>query len=103
MNKNETELDELATWIAAYREATSNAKQWQETADRAKEHITAALTEANAEVGTVDGRPAVRWTIVESARVDTKKLRSEHPEIVAQFTVPSQSRRFTVVDPQEKA
>lgn len=96
--RNEVAVDQLAVWIAAYREATSNAKQWQDTAERAKEHITATLAAADAEVGTVDGKPAVRYTIVESTRLDTKKLRAEHPELVDQFSVPSSSRRFTIVD-----
>lgn len=90
-------LDDLATWVQAYREATANAKTWAEIADRAKEQITAALDQHGAQVGTIGGRPAVRWTVVESSRLDTRKLRSEHPELVEAFTVPTVTRRFTVV------
>lgn len=97
--KRAAALDDLAPWIAAYRAAVGNAKQWQEVADRAKQHITTAL--GDAECGTVNGEPAVRWTVVQSARLDTKKLRAEHPELVDQFTVPSTTRRFTLVDPKD--
>lgn len=97
MSSNETGIDELATWVTAYREASVNAKRWSETAEKAKEHITAALSDADAEIGTVDGEPAVRWTRVESSRFDTKKFRAEYPDLAEAFTVPSTTRRFTVV------
>lgn len=96
--KRTAALDDLAPWIAAHRAATSHAKSWQEVADRAKQHITTALDEADAEIGTIAGEPAVRWTVVESSRLNTKKLRAEHPELVDRFTAPTSSRRFTLVD-----
>lgn len=93
---NGTPIDELATWVAAYKEATSNVKDWQDTADRAKQHITDALTQAGADVGTIAGRPVVTWTPVASTRFDAKKFREQYPELAEQFTVPSESRRFTL-------
>lgn len=92
-------VDELAAWIDAYKAAVANAKGWQDVADRAKHNITDAL--GDAEVGLVDGAPAVRWTYVESSRLDTKKLRAEHPELVNQFTSPNTTRRFTIVEPKD--
>ncbi|GAA0638051.1 hypothetical protein GCM10010174_69860 [Kutzneria viridogrisea] len=82
--------------MAAYREATANAKRWTEIADRARKHITDAL--GDNEVGTVDGEPVARYTVVNGTRLDSKKLKAEHPDIVEQFTVPTTSRRFTLVD-----
>lgn len=93
-----TPIDDLSTWVAAYREACTNRDNWAAVADRAKEHISKALEAADAEVGTVNGYPAVRWTAVTSNRLDTKRLRAEHPDLVAQFSVPSHSRRFTLVE-----
>lgn len=92
-------IDELATWVKAYREACANRDNWSEIADRAKQQISQALEEAGAEVGTVDGYPAVRWTQVTSQRLDTKRLKAAHPDIAAEFLVSSSSRRFTLVDP----
>lgn len=96
--KRTAAIDDLAAWVAAYKAAVGNAKGWQEVADRAKQHITTALDKADAEIGTVNGEPAVRWTVVESSRLNTKKLRAEHPQLVDQFTAPSSSRRFTLVE-----
>jgi predicted phage-related endonuclease len=95
---NDTPIDDLATWLVAYQQATLNAKQWNDTAERAKQHIIAHLEKADADVGTINGEPAVRWTVVESHRLDVKKLRSEYPDLASAFTRPSVTRRFTVVD-----
>lgn len=92
-----TAIDELATWVAAYREACTNRDNWAEIADRAKQQITQHLEEAGAEIGTVDGLPAVRYTQVATNRIDTKRFKAEHPELAAQFTTTSHSNRFTLV------
>jgi predicted phage-related endonuclease len=92
---------ELAGWVAAWRRAHQKAKEWQETADVAKSRITAALDAAGAQVGTIDGQPAVRWTTVLSNRVDGARLRSEHPELAAGYSTPVISQRFHVVTERE--
>lgn len=94
----EAPLDGMAAWVAAYREAKANADSWTEIADRAKEQITAELEQAGASIGTLHGRPAVRWTEVASSRLNTKKLKAEHPELVDQFSIPTTTRRFTLVE-----
>lgn len=93
-----TPIDELATWVKAYREACANRDNWGEIADRAKQHISQALEEAGAQIGTVNGRPAVRYTEVTSQRLDAKKLKAVHPDLAAEFMVTSHSRRFTLVE-----
>jgi predicted phage-related endonuclease len=98
----EAPLDGKAAWVAAYREAKANAENWAKIADRAKEQITAELEQAGASIGTLDGRPAVRWTEVDSSRLNTRKLKSEYPEIVDQFTIPTTTRRFTLVEDKGK-
>ena len=93
-----TPIDDLATWVAAYREACANRDQWAQIADRAKQQITQQLERDAADVGTVNGRPAVKWTAVTSKRLDTKALKEKDPEIAARYTVETTSRRFTVLD-----
>jgi predicted phage-related endonuclease len=95
---NEIPIDDLAMWLATYQQATLNAKQWNETAERAKQHIIAHLENADADVGTINGKPAIRWTVVESNRLDVKKLRAEYPDLADTFTRPIVTRRFTIVD-----
>lgn len=92
-----TPIDDLETWIAAYQQAKHNAAQWAETAEQIKARITDALAAADAEVGTVNGKPAVKWSYVGSNRVDVKALKEDHPEIAAKYTIQQTSRRFTVV------
>ena len=61
------------------------------------EQVKAAL--GDAEIGLVNGKEAVRWTTVESHRIDTKKIREMlPPEMVEKLEVLSVSRRFTIVD-----
>lgn len=92
-----TPIDDVATWLTAYQEACRNRDQWAEIADRAKQQITQQLDRNAAEIGTVNGRPAVRWTTVTSNRLDTKTLKVKDPELAERYTVTSTSRRFTVV------
>lgn len=98
-----TPIDDLSTWVDAYRAACANRDQWAEIADRAKQQITQQLERNAAEVGTINNRPAVRWTNVTSHRLDTKTLKAKDPELAEKYTVTSTSRRFTVVDPEAGA
>ena len=50
-------------------------------------------------VGLVNGREAVRWTTVESRRIDTKKAREIlPPQVVDILEVVTVSKRFTIVE-----
>ncbi|GAA0632479.1 hypothetical protein GCM10010174_61930 [Kutzneria viridogrisea] len=100
-DKLTTPVDSVADWIAAYRHAHANAEQWSELANRAKEKVTAAL--GDAEIGTIDGKPAVRYTIVHKRRLNTTKLREQHPDLVDAFTTPAAERRFSLIDKDSPA
>lgn len=93
----EQSIDDLATWLDAYRHADTQIKQWTETKNDIRARITTALGEA--ETGTIAGRPAVRWTKVESSRLDVKKAKELLPaQVIAAITTVSTSRRFTLVE-----
>jgi predicted phage-related endonuclease len=96
-----TPIDDLSTWVDAYRAACANRDQWAEIADRAKQQITQQLERNAAEVGTINNRPAVRWTNVTSHRLDTKTLKAKDPELAEKYTVTTSSRRFTVITDSE--
>lgn len=83
-------------WVNAYKQAKQRLADDQELLDRCREQIEAAL--GDAEVGTVEGQPVVRNTTVTSTRLDTRKLKEQHPDLYEQFCRPQMSRRFTVVD-----
>lgn len=94
---NSVELDAQARqWLNAYRTAKERLAGDQEIVDRCRDQLEAAL--GDAEVGTIDGEPLVRNTIVTSQRLDSKKLKEQRPDIYEEFTRPQVSRRFTVVD-----
>ena len=100
---NQTEIDfdpAVAHWVAEYRRLKLQASQIAEQLDVARSHIEAAL--GDHEIGTVNGAPVVRYAVIESERIDTKKLREVlPPQVLELVTVKSQSRRFTVLTGQE--
>ena len=92
-----TELDSIADWVAAYRKAKELEKIAAEKAAEARAVLTAKLDETGAEFGTVDDVPVLRWRSVESNRLDTKKLRAEHPELCEQFSKLSVAMRLEIL------
>jgi predicted phage-related endonuclease len=88
-------LDDIAGWVETYHQAGAQIAKLEELRGVARQHIEAAL--GDHEVGTVNGRPVVRWTVVTSRRLDQKKLKADHPDLAEALTVPSTSRRFTLV------
>ena len=97
INLQTVDLDPSSSaFLLAYIEAKAMIKQWEEKADIAAEQVKFAL--GDAETGLVNGREAVRWTTVESRRIDTKKIRELlTEEQVAGLEVVQTSRRFVVV------
>ena len=81
-------------WRDAYLKAAAQEKQWAETKEVARKHLEQALGEA--EEGCVGDEVLVRFSYVTSNRLDQKKLKELAPDLVAECTVQSTSRRFTV-------
>jgi len=98
INTSMVDLDPTASaFLSAYIEAKIKMKEWQEKADIAAEQVKAAL--GDAEIGLVNGRESVRWTTVETTRIDAKKCRELLPaDIVARIESVSVSRRFSIID-----
>lgn len=95
-----TAIDALAGWISVYRAAVAEKKRAEEVIAQAREKIEDAL--GDAEVGTVDGQPVVRWTFVRSERFDQKKAKALLGDDAAACIVPTESRRFSLVDGEDK-
>lgn len=90
-------IDALAGWLDVYRESRRARDTAQEAMDLARGKIEAAL--GDAEVGTVRGVPAVRWTHTTTRRLDQKLLKATIPaDVLATCYLESRSRRFTTVD-----
>jgi len=86
---------DMAGWLVAYQRAKDKVKHWAATADAAQKHVTDLLDAAGATAATVDGRPAVRWTKVESRRVDGNRLRADHPDLADAYSTSVVQWRFT--------
>jgi predicted phage-related endonuclease len=87
--------------IARLRRVKAEIGELQEQADILTERIKSALGDAI--IGTVNGAPAVKWSLVESSRIDIKKAREVLPQQVLDLLeVRSQSRRFTLLDGGEQ-
>lgn len=98
INPEMIDLDPTAVaFLTAFIEAKAKVKEWQEKADVAQEQVKAAMGEC--ETGLVNGKETVRWTTVESRRIDVAKLRSLLPEeAIAELENVTISRRFTIVE-----
>jgi predicted phage-related endonuclease len=95
----EFDLDTF-NWVDRYRHTMREMKELQEVADIARSHIEAAM--GDCQIGFHHNRPVVRWTTVTTERLNTKMVKEAlTPELLAQFTTTSTSRRFTLVDEDE--
>ena len=86
MNINET-MKALAQWLRIQEEAAATVEALK---DQLKQHMTAA----GLEVLTGDEHKATFKT-VSSSRIDTAALKKGHPDIAAQYTKTTETKRFT--------
>jgi predicted phage-related endonuclease len=91
---------DAGAWLGLIRRCDQQIKDLEETKRVARQRIEQLLGEN--EVGTLDGRPVVRWTVVPSRRFQQKKFQEQHPDLYEAFTSTSVSRRFTLVDQDEQ-
>ncbi|UQE73865.1 hypothetical protein MYK68_14110 [Gordonia sp. PP30] len=92
----EADLTPVATELTVLRTLTDMIKALSDVAGPMKTRVQDAM--GDADTGVLDGRPAVTWKPVKSRRFDQKAFKAVHPQLVAEFTIVTESRRFTVVD-----
>lgn len=69
----------------------------QEKLDKEKKQIEQEVKFYMGDAETADSDHfSVSWKTIESSRVDSKKLKAEHPDIYKECTKTSENRRFTV-------
>lgn len=93
---SDVELDPIKAMVDLYIEAQARIKEWTEIGKQARSAIEARLGEN--EVGTINEKPVVHWTRVESIRVDQTLLKGQYPEAYRACLMPSTARRFSLVD-----
>jgi predicted phage-related endonuclease len=102
INPDEIDFDPgVAGLISRLRRLKAEIGELQDQADILTEQIKSAMGDAL--IGTVNGAPAVKWTVVESSRFDVRKAREVLPQqVIDLLEVKSQSRRFTLLDGGEQ-
>lgn len=98
INQQEIVFDEsVIVALEQLRKLKAQIAVFQEQADILTEQIKYSMGDAT--VGTIDGRPAVRWTTHEVNRFDTKKAQEVLPaELVQALTVKGTQKRFVILE-----
>ena len=86
---------ELETTAREYREIQAEIKTLQEQADALK-HIMICEMDSQCVEKLQAGAFEIRYTLVESGRLDSTKLRAEQPEIYMAYVKNAVSTRFQV-------
>jgi hypothetical protein len=95
-------LDALAGWVEILRAAKAERKILDEKISHARTRIEDALTDADADTGTVAGVTVVTWRLVESRRLDVTLAKALIPAtMLAGCYTTSHARRFDLVGGDE--
>lgn len=89
------DLTHLALVLADLAHAQLRIAELQQIVQEKRAVIEGAL--GDSEVGLIDGTPAVTYRRMTSKRIDTTKLKKEHPDLALALTTESTSRRFLVL------
>ena len=93
----EIDITELQNWVIMLKQLRADRADIDEQIEVIEGQIKDAL--GDAEIGTINGAPVVRWSYVVSNRFDQKAAKELlTAEQVAACTKPSESRRFTIVE-----
>ena len=85
--------DEAFTLVEQYNAAKEQERMFSEMKEEAANKLKAMLGEN--ETGIIN-HITVSWKNISSERIDTKKLKSEVPEIYDYYVAKTTSRRFTI-------
>ena len=102
INQEEVDFDPaIVGLITRLRRLKAEISELKEQEDILTEQIKSAM--GDAVTGTVNGAPAVRWSVVESTRFDVKKAREILPaQVIELLETKAQTRRFQLLDGGEQ-
>ncbi len=86
---------EMSTTAREYREVQAMIKELEAEADALKQKMIAAMDASKADEMTA-GEYTIRYSLYESARLDSTRLKKEQPDVYAAYTKKSVSTRFHV-------
>ena len=86
---------EITTAAAEYRELQAQIKNLEEQADTLKQAMIKEMDARQADKVQA-GAYEIRYTLVESSRLDSAKLKADHADLCAAYTKRTTSTRFQV-------
>lgn len=88
-------INDLTTTARAYRELQTEIKALEEQADALKQQMIAEMDARKLEALEA-GEYTIRYSIYESGRLDSARLKQEQPDIYAEFMKQNIATRFQV-------
>jgi len=88
-------VNEMTTTAREYRELQAQIKSLEEMADALKQQMIREMDARNIEELNA-GEYTIRWTIYESSRLDSAKLKAEHNDLYSHYSKRTTSTRFSV-------
>lgn len=102
MPDNEIPLEDTAGFVEAYRVVDARIKEWTEMRESLRNRILESL--GDAEIGTIHGKPAVRYARYSQRRISTVLLVKKYgKDDLADCYVETQQRRFNLLDKVESS
>ena len=86
---------EMESTARTYREIQAEIKALEEQADALKQRMINEMDARNAETMTA-GEYTIRWSLYESSRLDSAKLKAAQPDIYSIYTKRTTATRFQV-------
>ena len=88
-------MTDITTTAREYRELQAQIKTLEAQAEALKQALIREMDARQAEELTA-GEYTIRYTIYESARLDSAKLKAEHADLYAAYTKKTAATRFQV-------
>jgi predicted phage-related endonuclease len=87
--------NDLTTTARSYREIQAEIKALEEQAAALKQQMIKEMDARNVEKLEA-GEYTIRWSLYESSRLDSAKLKADHGDIYAAYTKKTAATRFQV-------
>lgn len=87
--------NDIATKAREYREIQAMIKELEAEADALKQQMIAEMDARKVEKMEA-GEYTIRWSLYESSRLDSAKLKADHSDLYASYTKTTTATRFQV-------
>ncbi len=92
------ELGDMQGWYAQYLFARDAVAKWEEVKKTCRDRLVEHLEQNEADQGTVDGRPVVKRSVINTSRFATARFRAAHPDLAEEFTSTTSVTRLDVIE-----